>query len=124
MAHNISIFPSFFAGKLVKFGLLDKLRSVGKKALGDKIYNGYPDAVSTFNAFDDDAVMDFKARAQMRHEQFNGMMKEFAVLDTRFRSPDDEKFATCFEAVAVICVYRMEHGEPLFDVLAGIEIID
>ena len=100
-------------------GLMDKLLEVNKKALGGKMYNGYPEACSTFNAFDDPIVKQFKSRAQMRHEQFNGMLKEFCSLADQFRHEQD-KFEVCFEAVCVICQYRMEHGEPLFDLLAGI----
>ena len=54
----------------------------------------------------------------MRHEQFNGMLKEYESLAGEFRHKD--KFAACFEATAIICIYRMENGEPLFDVLAGL----
>ena len=104
-------------------GLRDKLASIGKKAVGDKGYTGYPNQCSTFNAFDDDAVKEFKSRAQMRHEQFNGMLKEFSTLADQFRH-EQEKFEVCFEAACVICQYRMEHGEPLFDILAGIDFED
>ena len=115
-------------------GLKAKLAAIGKKALGDKGYTGHPKECSTFNAQDCDAVKNLKSRAQMRHEQFNGMLKEFSCLDDRFRhlgEPEEEngvrsykKFKTCFECCAVICQYRMEHGEPLFDVLAGIRLQD
>ena len=103
-------------------GLKEKLASIGKKTLGDKIYNGHPDECSTFNAVDTPVVSTFKARVQMRHEQFNGMVKEFKCTSTPFRHKPDkkEKHKMCFEAVAVICQYRMEHGEPLFELLAGL----
>ena len=104
-------------------GLRDKLASIGKKALGDKGYTGYSDQCSTFNAFDHPAVKAFKSRAQMRHEQFNGMLKEFSSLVDLFRHEQD-KFEVCFESACVICQYRMEHGEPLFDVLAGIQVVE
>ena len=93
-----------------------KLQDIGKKALADKAYNGHEDVCATFNALDSKAVKAFKARVQMRHESFNGLLKQFAVLDNRFRhGVHNEKFAACFEAVAVICQYRLENGEPLFD---------
>ena len=103
-------------------GLKDKLKSVGKKALGDKIYNGHPEQCSTFNAVDSPAVSTFKGRVQMRHEQFNGMVKEFKVTSSPFRHKPDkiEKHKICFEAVTVLCQYRLEHGEPLFDLYAGL----
>lgn len=114
------------AGRFARHGLLDKLKQIKKKALADKVYGGHPEQVSTYNAWDGDDVMELKARAQMRHEQFNGMLTDFACLRTRFRhpSPNFEKFGTCFEAVAVICQYKMEYGEPLFDVLAGIKLLE
>ena len=103
-------------------GLREKLASVGKMALADKIYNGHPKECSTFNAVDKKAVKIFKSRTQMRHEQFNEMVKEYAVTWKPFRSTTNkiEKHKSCFEAVTVICQYRLEHGEPLFDLLAGL----
>ena len=104
------------------FGLKEKLESIGKKALADRIYNGYPQVCSTFNAVDRPVVSKFKARAQMRHEQFNGMVKEFKCMSEKFRHKPDKpaKHQMCMEAVCVICQYRMELGEPLFDILAGL----
>lgn len=102
-------------------GLKAKLAEVGKMALADKIYNGHPNECSTFNAVDSREVSTFKARVQMRHEQFNGMIKEFGCTSHAFRHKPDkiEKHCKCFEAVTVICQYRLEHGEPLFNLLAG-----
>mgnify|MGYP000072153520 CR=1 FL=1 len=101
-------------------GLMAKLKEIKKKALGDKIYGGDPEQCSTFNAYDCKAVKMFKSRAQMRHEQFNGMLKECASLDSRFQH-GEAKFKVCFETAAVVCQCRLENGEPLFDVLAGFE---
>ena len=52
----------------------------------------------------------------MRHESFNGMIKQFDCLVGRFRHPMG-RYATCFEAVCVLCQYKMEMGSPLFDIL-------
>jgi DDE superfamily endonuclease len=103
-------------------GLKAKLESIGKKALADKIYNGHPNECSTFNAVDSEVVSKFKARAQMRHEQFNGMVKEFKCMANEFRhKPEKEKkHKACMEAVCVVCQYRLENGEPLFDLMAGL----
>lgn len=103
--------------------LKDKLESIGKKALGDKGHNGQHRVCSTFNAFDDPDVKKFKSRAQMRHEQFNGMLKEFSCLDNCFRH-GEHKFKVCFEAAAVVCQHRMDNGEKLFDLLAGVQFYD
>jgi hypothetical protein len=46
------------------------------------------------------------------------MLKECACLATMFRHK--EKFKEYFEAAVVVCQYRMENGEPLFDILAGL----
>jgi len=113
--------PNDKANFIREFGLRDKLAAIGKKALGDKGYTGYPDECSTFNAFDDPDVKSFKSRAQMRHEQFNGMLKEYSSLSDQFRH-EQEWFEVAFEAACVICQYRMENGEPLFDLLAGIQL--
>lgn len=118
---------SFYAGandkkNFVDHGLRDKLEAIGRKALGDKGYTGYPNVCSTFNAFDSDAVKKFKSRGQMRHEQFNGMLKEFSSLADQFRHKQ-ANFDVCFEAACVICQYRMENGEPLFDLLAGVNTV-
>lgn len=110
-------------GNFVQGGLKQTLAAIGKKALGDKAYNGHPNECSTFNAFDTPAVKSFKSRAQMRHEQFNGMIKEFSCLDIRFRHGETH-FKTCFEAVCVICQYRLDIDEPLFHLLAGIHLED
>jgi len=102
-------------------GLRDKLGAIGKKAVGDKGHTGCPDKCSTFNALDNPAVKAFKSRAQMCHAQFNGMLKEFSSLDDQF-CHEQEWFEVCFEAACVICQHRLENGEPLFDLLAGIQM--
>ena len=49
--------------KFVEHCLRDKLKEIGKKSLGEKIYNGNKNEIITFNAFDCDTVTKFKARA-------------------------------------------------------------
>jgi hypothetical protein len=61
-------------------------------------------------------VKKIKSRALKRHEGFNGMTKTFKILDDRFQNSID-RFAPVFEAVCVICQYKIETDEPLFDVL-------
>jgi len=111
---------NFAEGGPEQGSLKQKLASIGKKALGDKTCNGHPSECSTFNASDSRSVKQFKSRVQMRHEKFNGMMKEFSCLANCFRHRGEHKFGICFEATAVICQCRMENGEPLCDLLAGI----
>ena len=104
--------------------MADKLRALGKKGIGDKIYIGDQDVCVTYNALNAEEVKEFKRRAQMRHETFNGFMKDFDILTVAFCSPSDAKFATCFEACAVLTQYRLEHGEHLWSdsVTAGITL--
>lgn len=97
-------------------GLRDKLLSVGKKAIGDLGYRGHQDVISVPNVQDSRPVKLFKSRASMRHETFNGIIKEFGCLAGRFRH-DADKFKTCFEAVCVLAQYKLEMGRPLFDIL-------
>ena len=97
-------------------GLKEVLAQEGVKAIGDKFYNGHPNEVSTFNAQDSHEVKRFKSRALKRHERFNGLLKQFAILDGCYQHKGSEKFAACFEAVAVICQYRLELECPLYDI--------
>ena len=97
-------------------GLKEKLESIGKKAIGDKGYNGHQSVCSTYNAHDSRNVKKFKSRALKRHETFNFLTKRFDCLSQRFRHSVD-RFATCFEAICVISQYLIEEDMPLFDVL-------
>ncbi|MEL7338863.1 MAG: transposase family protein [Bacteroidota bacterium] len=65
-------------------GLKDRLANIGKKAIGDKGYNGHRDTCSTFNSHDSRAVKKFKSRALKRHETFNNLTKRFDCLKHRF----------------------------------------
>jgi hypothetical protein len=71
--------------------------------------------VSTPNPHDSYAVRKFKSRALNRHEKFNGLIKHFDCLSNRFRHHEGH-FKDCFEAVCVICQYKIEIERPLFDV--------
>lgn len=112
------------AKMFVDCGLRDELERAGKKGIGDDGYRGFPNQISTANALDSEAVRDFKVRSRQRHEAYNGKIKQFGVLSERFRcknNPNDkltarEKLQMCFEAVVVLVQYKMEMGEPLFDI--------
>ena len=97
-------------------GLRDKLKELGKKAIGDNGYRGNVETVSFPNPQDPRPVKKFKSRALNRHETFNGLIKHFKSLDGRFRH-GPVKLGICIEAVCVICQYQIEHNNPLFDVL-------
>jgi hypothetical protein len=96
-------------------GLLDKLKSTKKRGIADGGYRGFSTYVSTPNSHDSDEVKIFKRRARQRNEKFNGMLKTFDCLSNRFRHTK-EGLQSCVEAVAVITEYKMEFGEPLFDI--------
>ena len=67
------------------------------------------------NTFDAKTLNNFKSRARLRHETFNGRLKSFAILSETFRHGfDKHKFV--FEAIAVTVQYQIENGSPLFDV--------
>ena len=111
----------FKAGKNDKIiftegGLKERLLHLHKKAIGDGGYAGHHEAVSTPNSHDSRQVKLFKSRALKRHEDFNGMTKNFQILRERFRH-SVKKVARAFESVAVICQYKIEREEPLFDIL-------
>lgn len=94
-------------------GLLSKIPA-GKKVIADRGYRGEP-VCSIRNPRDTAGVKAFKRRARARHESFNGRIKWFNILDTRFRH-GIAKHQAVFEAVCVITQYEMENGHPLFDV--------
>jgi hypothetical protein len=96
-------------------GLLDKLKSTKKRGIADGGYRGFSRYVSTPNSHDSDEVKIFKRRARQRNEKYNGMLKTFDCLSNRFRH-SKERLQSCVEAVAVITEYKMEFGEPLFDI--------
>lgn len=106
------------------FGLHDKLKQLGKKAIADEGYRGFPSTISTHNALDTESVREFKTRARQRHEGYNGMLKNFQVLSDRFRCKTNrtekytasEKLQMCFEAVTVLVQYKMDMTTPLFDI--------
>ena len=88
----------------------------GFLAIADKGYRGEIEKASVPNPLDDAAVNEFKSIVRARHETFNGRLKNFAVLNEKFRHrPVMERHKACFEAVAIITQYCMELGNPLFE---------
>ena len=87
----------------------------GKKAIGDNGYRGHHDKLSIPNSHDTLAVRKFKGRARARQESFNARIKNYKILDERFRH-GVAKHEIVFEAICVICQYQLENGSPLFDV--------
>jgi hypothetical protein len=97
-------------------GLKARLLQLNKKGIGDGGYSGHKEVISSPNTHDSRPVKLFKSRALKRHKGFNGMTKSFQILRERFRHGPG-KIGIAFEAVAVICQYKIEAEEPLWDVL-------
>lgn len=91
----------------------------GKLAIADGGYesylNGEDQKLSIPNTYDSKALANFKTRARLRQETFNGRLKTFACLKQIFRHSID-KHKLAFEAVCVTVQYQMDNGAPLFDV--------
>jgi hypothetical protein len=68
------------------------------------------------NLRDSKALNNFKSRSRLRGETFNGRLKTYEILNQTFRGGNQEKHRLAFEAVVVIWQYRMDNGEPLFEV--------
>jgi hypothetical protein len=94
-------------------GLKSKIPA-NKRLIGDSGYPKEPQ-ISRHNMFDSPMVRIFKKRARARHEAFNGRIKNFSVLDQRFRH-GVAKHKACFEAVCVMVQYDMENGHPMFEI--------
>ena len=100
---------------MVEEGSLKALMPPGKNIIGDCGYLGEPDLISTHNTFDTPEVKILKMRSRARHETFNGRIKNFNILEDRFRH-DVGKHEIVFVDVCVIIQYELENGHPLFAV--------
>jgi hypothetical protein len=87
----------------------------GKKVIADRGYTGKDVELCTPNTFDSDEVRKYKSRARSRHETINRKLKDFSILETRFRH-HVKKHQNVFEAVAVIVQIDMNNGMKLFDI--------
>jgi hypothetical protein len=85
----------------------------GKRVVGDRGYQGEPNIISTPNTHEPQELRNFKSRARARHETFNSRLKNFRILDTRFRH-GQEKHQIVFEAICVIVQFQFETGSTLF----------
>lgn len=91
--------------------------SLERMIIGDGIYiaDDVSDVISTKNDYDPREIAEFKDRVSSRHECFNGFLKQWNVLDQRFRH-ELEFHRPCFEAVAAVCCYQLDNGSySLFD---------
>lgn len=98
------------------------LRSLfpGMKGFADAAFASVPSKLTVSRSAHSDEMKEFISRAKARVESFNGRMKRFRVLSTRFRHGKGTKqkmelHKACAEAVCVIVHYGMENGSPLFE---------
>ena len=90
----------------------------GKRAIADRGYvTNQPDErmLSTPSAKDSKELNNFKSRARLRQETFNGRLKFFCCLAETFRHGLD-KHKLALEAVCVIVQYQMDNGSEIFAV--------
>jgi hypothetical protein len=101
---------------LEESGVLDKLKH-NKVAIVDRGYIKKENChkLSWPNPQDSKALNNFKSRARLRQETFNGRMCFFDILSHEFRHTE-QKHGIAFLAVATIVAYQMENGSPLYDV--------
>ena len=81
----------------------------GRKVIADSIYGAEPDYVSIKNAFDPPEIQNFKDRVASRHENFNGLLKNFDCLENRFRHGLHWQ-QICFRAVCCLVMFQFESG--------------
>jgi hypothetical protein len=89
-------------------GLKSKIPN-GKKVIADNGYQGERPIISAPNDHDNADVKAFKRRARARQESINSKLKQFRILEERFRHCHG-KHTFCFHAVAVIIQYEMDNG--------------
>jgi len=96
---------------------LSKKIPAGKRAIADRGYSGKAceHQLSIRNARDSQGLKEFKKRVRARHENFNARIKNFFILEDRFRH-GVKRHKTVMEAVCVLVQYDMENGYPLFHV--------
>jgi DDE superfamily endonuclease len=101
-------------------GLRDRLRAQQLRVIADNGYRGSDDVISRPNSQDSKEVSKCKSRARCRQESVNAKIKTLACTNSVFRHKGEingqSKFKICFEAAVVVTQYKMEMGDPVFDV--------
>ena len=89
----------------------------GEMIEADNGYNGEPISIKTPSALHTHSTAHrrMKSAARARHETINGDMKEYEVLDGKFRH-DMGYHSACFRAVAVLTQTAFKHGMRPFQV--------
>ena len=91
----------------------------GKKAIADRGYITSREDEQMLSLpnpmYDSKELNNFKSRARLRHETFNGRLKNYEILQHTFRH-GEKKHKLVFEALCVTVQYQMENGSPVFEV--------
>jgi DDE superfamily endonuclease len=106
--HDLTIFREQLKGKIAQ----------GKLVIADRGYQtskADEQMLSTPDITDDPELYNFKSRARLRQETFNGRLKFFHCLSDTFRHGID-KHKVAFEAVVVLVQYQMDNGSEIFAV--------
>jgi hypothetical protein len=88
---------------------MDAMRLQGRKCIADGIYGAEPDYVSIKNDFDPQEIKHFKNRVSSRHENFNGLLKNYSCLTKKFHHGVDWH-KICFRAVCCLVMFQIESG--------------
>ena len=103
---DIKIFLNCLAGHLLP----------GERVEADNGYVGHPDKIKCPNNDCNPAEnLGMQADARSRHETFNGRLKNWGILERRYRH-NIGTHGMVFTACAVITQLGVANGEPLFEV--------
>jgi hypothetical protein len=106
--HDLTIFREQLKGKIKPW----------KKVIADSGYvSSQPDEIMLCppNTMDSKELAKFKSRARLRHETFNGRLKDYLILSQTYRHSRDHHRSVVY-AVAATIQYEMNNGAPIFDV--------
>jgi hypothetical protein len=106
--HDMTIFREGLKQKIKPGGLGIVDRGYATSQLDERM-------LSQPNAMDSKELNNFKSRARLRQETFNGRLNFFNILSQTFRHGID-KHKLVFEAVCVTVQYQMDNGRPILDV--------
>ena len=90
----------------------------GKLVIADRGYNtsnADEKMLSQPNDLDSKELNNFKSRARLRQETYNGRLTFFNILNATFKQ-SDAKHKLALEAVCVIVQYQMDNGSEIFAV--------
>ena len=106
---DIKIFLNCLAGHLLP----------GERVEADNGYVGHPDKIKCpLNDCNRAENLAMQSAARSRHETFNGRLKNWGILERKFRH-DIRQHGSIFYACAIITQLIIANGEPLFEVEYG-----